>query len=106
MSTIEALQLNVAIFTGTFQVRGTIHVLGMLFTFVNDDQKSTFVVYNAEVVGVDATNPVRMNQPEMIVNKRDSGLVLFETTPPQSSISLPPRAAPLVAYPERFAASA
>jgi hypothetical protein len=98
------IEVGVTIFTSAFQMRGTLQVLGTLQTFINDEQKPTFTLYNAEALGT--TNPVKMSQQELVVSKRSVQCLLFDTMPPQGSIALLPRQEPLVVYVEGFAISA
>ncbi len=99
-------ELGTTVLTSTFQVRGKLHVLGVLQTFINDEQKPMLVVYSADVLGFDPTNPAaRMSQAEMIVNKRHATIVALETMPAQGQLSLLTHTEPLMLYTDRFALS-
>jgi hypothetical protein len=100
------VEMGVTVFTSAFQMRGTLQVLGVMQTFLNDDQKPTFTLHGAEVLGVSAANPVKMNQREVIVTKRSIQCLLFDTMPPQGAMALLPRQEPLVVYVEGLAISA
>jgi hypothetical protein len=99
------LEVRVAILTAAFQIRGTLRIIGTLQTYMNDDQKATLIIYGAEVTGVEASNPVRMTQPELIINKRAVQIILFEEMPPQGALTLLPRGESLVMYLDGFAAA-
>ncbi len=96
---------KVAVFTSAFQLRGELHILGIMQTFLNDEQKPTLTVFGAEAIGLEASSPARLSQPEIIVNKRSVQVILFEAMPPQGAISLLPRTESLVVYLDRFALS-
>jgi hypothetical protein len=102
----EFVEIGVTIFTSAFQMRGKLHVLGVMQTFINDEQKPTFTLHNAEVLGTSATNPVKMSQHEVIISKRSIQCLLFDVMPPQGSMAMLPRQETIVAYVEGFAISA
>jgi hypothetical protein len=100
-------EIGAVVFTAGFQIQGTLHVLGILQTFVNDDQKPTLIVYGAEALGLEPTNPAaRLTQQELIVNKRSIQIIGFPTPPPQGSLTLLARGEPLVMYTDNFAVAA
>ena len=99
------LEVPVTILTAAFQIRGALRIMGTIQTFVNDDQKATLMVYGAEVIGVEANNPVRMTKPEIVISKRAMQLILFDEMPPQGSLTLLPRSESLVMYLDGFAAA-
>jgi hypothetical protein len=99
----EKVDVNVAILTSAFQIRGRMPVFGTFLTFINDDQKPTLAVNNAVVLGVHVTNPAaQMVQPEMLVLKRAIQVLALESAPP-SGIVLSPRAESLMLYTEQYA---
>jgi hypothetical protein len=100
-------EIGVVLFTSGFQIQGTLHVLGVLQTFVNDDQKPSLVVYGADAMGFDVTNPAaRLTQAEMIVSKKSMQLIAFPAPPPSGSITLLARGEALVMYTDKFAIAA
>ena len=98
-------ELTVAVFTSGFQIRGALHIYGALQTYLNDEQKPTVSVFGADVVGLDAANQVHMTQPEALVYKPGAEIMLFESMPPQGTLTLPPHSEALVMYLDRFAVS-
>src|SRR5258706_15244346 len=101
----EQLEIRVVVLTSAFQIRGALKMMGVLQTFMNDDQKGTLTIHEAEVTGIEAGNPVRMSQPQVIVNKRAAQVILFDEGLPQGTLTLLPRAEGLVMYVESFAAA-
>jgi hypothetical protein len=99
--------VGATVLTSTFQVRGKLHVLGVMQTFLNDEQKPTLSVYNADVIGLNVNNPAaHMTQPEVILNKRYAAIVALEAMPPQGQLSILARAEQLMMYTDSFALSA
>lgn len=99
----EQVNVNVAILTSAFQIRGTLPVFGTFLTFLNDDQKPTLTITNAVVLGVHTTNPAaQMMQPEILVLKRAIQVLALESAPP-SGIVLSSRSESLMLYTEQYA---
>ena len=101
------VEVGATVLTSTFQVRGKLHVLGVLQTFMNDEQKPTLSVYNADVIGLNASNPAaHMTQPEVIITKRYASIVALEAMPPQGQLSILSRSEQLMMYTDSFVMSA
>ena len=100
---IETTEFRVTLFTSAFQARGALHVPAALQTYLNNESQATMSVFNVEVLGLEASNPARMTQPEIIVNKRACQIILFESTPAPGSVAILPRFESLVAYVDGFA---
>ena len=98
-------EMQVALFTSNFQIRGALPVYGALQTFLNDEQKPTLSVFGADVVGLDAANQLHMTQPEALTYKPAIEIILFQTLPPQGTLTLPPHIEGLIMYLDRFAVS-
>ncbi len=99
----DQVDVNVAILTSAFQIRGKMPVFGTFLTFINDDQKPTITINNALVLGIHATNPAaQMMQPEILVLKRAIQVLALESAPP-SGIVLSPRTESLMLYTEQYA---
>ncbi len=98
------IEVAASVLTSTFQVRGKLHVLGVMQTFMNDEQKPTLSIYASDVLGIDASNPAaHMTQPEIIITKRYASIVALETMPEQGQLSLLARTEQLIMYTDRFA---
>jgi hypothetical protein len=101
---LQSADLAVTIFTSLFQIRGKLHVAGVLQTYMNDESKSTLPVADAEIVTFDANSPaLHMSQPEFIIMKHDAEVILFDQPPAQGMISFLPRTEMIVAYTNRLA---
>lgn len=98
------VEYGATILTSTFQVRGKLRVLGVMQTFLNDEQKPTLSVYNADLIGFNISNPAaRMSQPEVFVSKESASIVALEAIPPQGQIMVQSRYEALMMYTDRFA---
>jgi hypothetical protein len=98
------VEVGATVLTSTFQVRGKLRILGIMQTFLNDEQKPTLIVYGADVIGFSVTNPVgRMSQPEVVVAKPDAAIVALEAIPPQGQLTLQPHTEQLMLFTDRFA---
>lgn len=96
--------INVAVLTPLFQIRGSMQVLGNLQTYLNDDQRPTFSVQTASVLGLAMSNPAaQMSQAEMFVLKQEAHVIAIEGVPPAGAIMLQPRFESLVLYTPLFA---
>ncbi len=103
----SAVEFGATILTSNFQIRGKLHVLGFLGTFINDEQKPTLTVYGADVIGFCVTNPVgRMTQPEVYVSKRDAAIIGLDALPPKEHLTLMVHVEPLMAFTDSFAIAA
>jgi len=93
----------VTLFTSNFQARGVIRVPGVLQTFLNDEQRPTLVIFSAEMVGFEPTNPAaRINVPELIVRKPGCTILAFDRRPSPDQIVLQPRAEATAIYTDQF----
>jgi hypothetical protein len=96
-------EFPVTLFAANFQARGVLHSPGVLQTFLNDDQRSTVVIYNADVIGFESTNPAaRVSVPELIVRKVSCQLIAFDRRPLPDQYTLLPRAEPAAVYTDQF----
>lgn len=100
----DQVETNVAVLTSVFQIRGRLPVLGQFMTFLNDEQKVTFSIMGANVLGVASGNPAaQMTQPEMFVFKRAIQVMLLETDTIPPNTVLFPRTEPMVLYTDQYA---
>jgi hypothetical protein len=100
----DEVELPVIVLTNVFQVRGRMWIRGVMQTYLSNEQKHTLSINNADVLGMEASNPAaRMTQPEVVVSKRSAGIILVEVRPPDWALMTMPRMESLVAYTERFA---
>lgn len=97
-------EVNVAVLTPLYQLRGRLQYVGVLQTALNDEQRPTITMINSAVLGLLQTNPAaQMTQAEMFVSKRDCHAIAFEGMPPTGAITLLPRFERLVVYTSHFA---
>ncbi|MHB8627145.1 MAG: hypothetical protein ACYDBJ_22695 [Aggregatilineales bacterium] len=96
-------EFPVTLFAANFQARGMVRSPGVLQTFLNDEQRSTLVVYNADVIGFEPTNPAaRVSVPELIVRKVSCQIVAFDRRPPPDQYTLLPHTEPAAIYTDQF----
>jgi len=100
----DEVELPVIVLTTALQVRGRMWIRGVMQTYLSSDQKHTLSIYNADVLGMEASNPAaRMSQPEVVVAKHSASIILVEIRPPDWALMTMPRMESLVAYTESFA---
>lgn len=86
-----------------FQARGTLQVLGMVQTFLNDEQKSVFGLKDVALHGLETGNPAASMQLEsLFIPKERCQVVAFETTLSQEQTGLMPRVEQIAAYTSHF----
>ncbi len=97
-------EIGVVVLTSGFQIRGNLHVLGVMQTFLNDDQKPTLSIFGADALGIDPGNPAaHLTQPEIVVNKRAAQIIALTAAPPPGAITLLAKIENLVLYTDVFA---
>lgn len=94
----------VIILTTGFQVQGTMVSIGLMQTFLNDDQKMIFPIRDTTVHGMVRGNPaVSMNIPEIFISKPDCHAIVFGSMMSQDETGLMPRTEMMVAYTSHYA---
>lgn len=82
-----------------FQIHCTLHSVGMMQTFLNDDLKPTLTLHEASMLGLRRGNPATsMSLPELYVRKDQCHALAFEQLFSQEETGLMPRVEPLVLY--------
>lgn len=102
----DYMDIGVTVITSSFQIRGKLHILGMIGTFLNDEQKPTVVVYGAEMLGLEANSRIRVNKDEVVISKRAALVIAFDELPPQGTLAMLPRMENLAVYLDHMALSA
>lgn len=102
----EYAEMGVTVLTSSFQIRGKLRIFGIMGTFLNDEQKSTLTVYDAEMVQIEANSRIKVNKDEVFIYKSAAQVIAFDAMPPQGALSLLPKAEPLAMYLDHFALSA
>ncbi len=101
---VNHTEFNVTILNDSFQTRALMRAIGLLTTYMNDDSKPTFTVYNAEAVGFAPSNPAtRIVQDEFIFRKPMVQMIAFESVPGDGHVVLLPREEALVVYTSHYA---
>jgi hypothetical protein len=96
-------EFSVTLFASNFQARGILRAPGVLQTFLNDELRPTLVIYNADVIGFEPTNPAaRVTVPELIVRKPSCMILAFDRRPSPDQILLQPRAEATALYTDQF----
>lgn len=96
-------EYSVTLFTSNFQARGVIRAPGVLQTFLNDEQRPTLVIYNADVLGFEPANPAaRVIVSELIVRKPSCAILAFALRPPSDQLVLLPHAERAAVYTDQF----
>jgi hypothetical protein len=102
--TVNFTEFNVTLLTDGFQTRAVMRCIGLLAIYLNDDSKPTFPLYNAELVGLDPTNPAtRVVQEEAFFRKPMCHVIAFENIPGEGHVVLLPREEALVVYTSHYA---
>ncbi|RPI97692.1 MAG: hypothetical protein EHM39_09115 [Chloroflexi bacterium] len=87
-----------------FQARGTLIVLGMIQTFINDEQKGVFTLKGAELHGLENGNPATsMQLDELLISKDHCQVIAFDQMLPHDQTGLMPRTEQIVAYTSHYA---
>jgi len=82
-----------------FQVRCTLHSIGMMQTFLNDELKPVLTLHQASVLGLQRGNPATsMLLPELYVRKDQCHMIAFEQMFSQEETGLMPRVEALAIY--------
>lgn len=94
----------VAVLLPGFEVRAEIQVIGMLQTFLNDDQRGGLTLLRATVYGLEAGNPATsMQVDELHVRKNQCHLLAFEEHFSKEETGLLMRVERLVVYTPYYA---
>ena len=97
-------EIPAVVLTAGFQAHCTMEVLGILQTFLNDEQKAVFALKDVTLYGLEAGNPARsMTLDELYVRKDVCHLIAFEQSFPQEETGLMPRIEQLAVYTSHFA---
>lgn len=86
-----------------FQANCTLKIIGLLQTFVNDEQKDIFALHDAAVYGLRQGNPATsMRIPEMFVRKDNCHVIAFQQMFEAEHMGLMPRAERLAVYTSHY----
>ncbi len=97
-------EIPVVVLTAGFQAQCMIQVLGLLQTYLNDEQKDVFALRQATLYGLEAGNPARsMSLEELYVRKDQCHVLAFERSFTQEETGLMPRTERLAVYTSHYA---
>jgi hypothetical protein len=100
-STIKAMPVTVL--TPGFQARCTLQVLGVVQTFLNDEQRSVFPLKKVTLHGLQAGNPaVSMQLEDLYVSKGQCHAIAFETMLDQDQSGLMPHKERMAVYTSHY----
>src|SRR3972149_2925801 len=89
----------VTILAAGFQVRGTLQCIGLVQTFLNDEQKAVFSLLEVALYGVEKGNPAAsITLPELHIRKDQCQVIAFESEMAREETGLLPRTEPLATY--------
>jgi hypothetical protein len=99
-----AKNLPVTVLLAGFQVRCTLQVMGILQTFLNDEQKSVFTLKQVALYGLESDNPaVSMDLDELYVRKDACQVIAFDRMFDKDNTGLMPRAEHVAVYTSHYA---
>ncbi len=100
-STTKAISATVL--SAEFQVTCTLNVIGLLQTFLNDEQRAVFTLNEAAAYGLERGNPAAsMHIPELYIGKRSVHAIAFEQTFSSEEMGLKPRSERVAVYTSHF----
>ncbi|HMM28432.1 MAG: hypothetical protein AAGU78_09135 [Chloroflexota bacterium] len=86
-----------------FEVRCTLHSIGLMQTFLNDEIKPILTLYRASVRGLERGNPAAsMSLPELYARKDQCHAIAFDQMLSQEETGLLPRGEPLAIYTSHY----
>lgn len=96
-------QHSVTVLTAGFQINCTLHAIGTIQTFLNDEQKDSLTLFDATMYGLRSDNPAAsVAVPELHIRKPMIAAILFDAMLPQEEVGLLSRKVPVAAYTADF----
>jgi hypothetical protein len=96
-------QTPVMVLMPGFQARCTLTSVGLMQTFINDEQKSVFSLQEVSLYGLERGNPaVSMTLPELHVRKDQVHALIFDSALSREESGLLPRTESLAAYTSHY----
>jgi hypothetical protein len=100
-STTKAMPVTVLM--AGFQARCTLQVMGIVQTFLNDDQRSVFLLKDVTLHGLEAGNPaVSMELEDLYVSKEQCQVIAFESLLDQDQTGLMPHEERVAVYTSHY----
>jgi hypothetical protein len=101
---INFKEISISVLTDAFQAKGVMRAVGVIQTYLNDEQKSTISLYNAEAYGLRPENgATHIVQDELIIRKHKLQILAFDEMPAAGEITILQRAEEMAAYTDQFA---
>ncbi len=99
----SAKSLSATLLLPGFQARGTLIVLGVMQTFINDEQKGVFTLKGAALHGLETGNPAAsMQLADLYIAKEHCQVIAFDQMLPHDQTGLMPRTEQIVAYTSHY----
>ena len=99
-----AKESTITILLPGFEVACTLRCVGVMQTFLNDEQRGIFALSAATVYGLEEGNPATsMKIPDLFVRKRDCHAIIFPMALPRDESGLLPRTERLAVYTSHYA---
>lgn len=96
-------QAYVTVLLRGFQARGQLAIVGMLQTYLNDEQKESFSLHGVTLYGLEPGNPARSMQLDgLFVRKTACQMIAFDTMLPHEQTGLLPRTERLAVYTSHY----
>jgi hypothetical protein len=96
-------QTQVTILTAGFQIRCTLRSMGLMQTFLNDEQKALFTLDDVTLFGLEMGNPATsIRLAELHIRKEQIHLIAFPTMLSRDESGLLPRTETLAVYTSHF----
>ena len=100
-STTKAMPVTVLM--PGFQARCTLPVMGMVQTFLNDDQRSVLLLKDVTLHGLETGNPAAsMELEDLYATKEQCLVIAFETLLPQDQTGLMPHEERMAVYTSHY----
>lgn len=99
----SAREVQASVLMPEFQADCTLKIIGLLQTFLNDEQRDVFSLYDASFYGLRQGNPATSIQiPELFVHKTQCQAVAFRQMFEQNDMGLMPRSERLAIYTSHY----
>ncbi|MBI5961273.1 MAG: hypothetical protein HY866_21220 [Chloroflexi bacterium] len=99
-----AKNLPVTVLLAGFQAQCILQVMGILQTFLNDEQKAVFALKQVALHGLEVDNPAAsMSLPELYVRKEECHAIAFDRMFEKDDTGLMPRPEQVAVYTSHYA---
>lgn len=96
--------LTVTVLLPGFQAVGTLKVIGVLQTFINDERRGVFALTDAALYGLERGNPAgSLRVPELFIRKEHCHAIALAERQPADQLGLMPRTEHVALYTSHYA---